>query len=293
MLGSGIASASSKDIFAAMIETRTVTDDQLSRFATLIYDRTGIRISPQKKTLISNRLNRRLKATGLTCFDDYFRKLNSLRQDDAEWHAFLQEITTHETYLFRDTSQWDWFAKTYLSEVQQAARKGERKKTLRVWSAASSTGDEAYTIASCIAGVISNLDEWRIEILGTDIGVGAIQQAKEATFSERAMRRVPESYQRRFFTKVGDCSWQAKSQLQNWTQFRRHNLMEPLRVPAFDLIFVKNVFIYFDRDAKQKALNNIDQVLVPGGLLVTGPAEGAAELLRHYERLQPWLHQKQ
>ena len=90
------------------LPTEQVSDAQLGRYADLIYDRTGIRISPQKKTLLSNRLRRRLRATGIKGYDEYLKKLKSLPAEDAEWTAFLQEITTHESYLFRDISQWDW-----------------------------------------------------------------------------------------------------------------------------------------------------------------------------------------
>src|SRR6478736_3162479 len=144
--------------------TQQVTDAQLNRYAELIYERTGIRISAQKKTLLSNRLRRRLKATGIDCFDRYFEHLRKLSANHAEWDAFLQEITTHETYLFRDANQWEWFSNTYLVELQNAVRRGERDKSLRIWSAACSTGDEAYTIAICIADRIANHREWKIEI---------------------------------------------------------------------------------------------------------------------------------
>ena len=160
----------------AVMTTEQVTDVQLSRYAKLIYDRTGIKISPQKKTLLSNRLRRRLKATGISGYDKYYQHLRQLSDDDLEWDLFLEEITTHETYLFRDDAQWKWFVDTYLPSLQAAVRNGERKQTLRIWSAACSTGDEAYTIASCVADRLINASQWKIEIVGTDIGVGALDR---------------------------------------------------------------------------------------------------------------------
>lgn len=271
--------------------TQQVTDAQLNRYADLIYARTGIRISAQKKTLLSNRLRRRLKATGIDCFDRYFEHLRKLSADHAEWDAFLQEITTHETFLFRDANQWDWFSKVFLSDIQVAARQNERAKTLRIWSAACSTGDEAYTIATCIADRLTNHREWKIEIVGTDIGVGALQHAQDAQFGVRAMRLVPDSLRTRFFTRAGE-GWKAQPLLQQWTSFRQHNLLQPLRMLPFDLIFVKNVLIYFDADSKLPVFRNVDAALKPGGLLVTGPAEGVADLTKDYERLHSWLHRK-
>ena len=272
--------------------TDLVTDDQLDRYADLIYVRTGIRISSQKKTLLSNRLRRRLRATGIENFERYYSHLQKLRADHAEWDAFLQEITTHETYLFRDANQWEWFSQTFLTDIQAAARCGARAKTLRIWSAACSTGDEACTIACCVADKLLNHREWRVEIVGTDIGVGALEQARKPVFRVRAMRLVPPSYRTRFFSRVDQEHWAAQPTLKQWLTFRQHNLLEPLQMLPFDLIFVKNVLIYFDGQSKQQVLQTVDRALRPDGLLVTGPAEGVADLVRDYERLQPWLHRK-
>ncbi|MCA9270594.1 MAG: protein-glutamate O-methyltransferase CheR [Planctomycetales bacterium] len=272
---------------------QTVTDEQLGRFATLIYKRTGIVVAPQKKTLLSNRLRRRLRATGIATFDDYFKTLTTIPADHSEWDAFLQEITTHETYLYRDKSQWDWFRDVYLAEVQAQSRRGERKKALRVWSAACSTGDEACTIACCIADGLTNNEQWKIDIVGTDIGIDAVEQARQAKFGQRAIRLVPDGLRRRFFTAVDGDHWEAKPALTRWMSFSQHNLLDPLRQMPFDVVFVKNVFIYFDADSKKRAFRNIDAALRPGGMLVTGPAEGMGELLRDYQRLHPWLHVKQ
>lgn len=270
-----------------------VTDAQLTKYADFIYERTGIRISAQKKTLLSNRLRRRLRATGIANYDEYLKKLKTLSKEDEEWKAFLQEITTHESYLFRDISQWDWLRNTYLPEIVSAARAGMRKKTLRVWSAACSTGDEPYTIASCVSDKLTDLAQWKVEIVGTDIGMGALEHAKEGIYSKRAMQGVPETYKRRFFSKVNDTEeWSVKPELTKLVKFKHHNLLNPLRELPFDLIFVKNVLIYFDTDSKVKVLEHVLNQLAPGGMLVTGPAEGTADLLKSLDRIQGWLHQK-
>ena len=110
----------------------------------------------------------------------------------------VQEITTHETFLFRDESQWNWFRKSYLANCAGGNPPGGVKQTLRIWSAACSSGDEPYTIACSIAASLPNWQQWKIRVLGTDIGLGALEQCRQATFSERSMRLVPEDLQRRF-----------------------------------------------------------------------------------------------
>ncbi|HID74535.1 MAG TPA: protein-glutamate O-methyltransferase CheR [Planctomycetaceae bacterium] len=275
------------------VPAHQVTDAQLARYATLVYQRTGIRIPPQKKTLLSNRLRRRLRETGIVRFGEYYNHLTRIPPDDPEWDAFLQEITTHETFLFRDEGQWNWFRKSYLPQCAQEARSGTRKRSLRIWSAACSTGDEVYTAACCIAACLPNYQQWSIHILGTDIGVGAVEQAKAGVFAERAMRRVPESYKRRYFVKARDDElWQARPLLTEMVAFRQHNLMVPLAERPFDLVFLKNVLIYFDPASKKRVIQNVCAVMRPGGLLVAGPAEGIADLVREYVRLQPWLYQR-
>jgi chemotaxis protein methyltransferase CheR len=270
-----------------------VTDDELARYAELIYERTGIRISPQKKTLLSNRVRRRLKETGARGFAEYYNHLRRLRPNDPEWDAFLQEITTHETFLFRDEGQWEWFRTSYLPGCAAEARSGSRQRSLRIWSAACSTGDEAFTAACCIADCLPSHAQWQIRILGTDIGIGAVEQAKTASFGDRAMRLVPESYKRRYFRKAATADqWQACPVLTEMAAFRQHNLLDRPRDGPFDLVFLKNVLIYFAPESKRRVMDNVRSAICPGGLLMTGPAEGVGDMVKDFVRLRPWLCQR-
>ena len=270
-----------------------VTDVELGRFADLIYARTGIRVSPQKRTLLSNRLRRRLRVTGIADFAAYFEHLKRLRPADAEWDAFLQEITTHETYLFRDENQWDWFRREFMAECAARGTSAGQQRSLRIWSAACSTGDEAMTAACCIAACLPNVSQWNIRIVGTDIGVGALEQARSGVFGERAMRLTPDDYRQRFFTKVDNAAvWRAKPILTGMVDFRQHNLMDVLAEKPFDLVFLKNVLIYFDAASKKTVVGRICASIRPGGLLVAGAAEGISELLQGLQRIHPWLYRK-
>ncbi|MBN2296379.1 MAG: protein-glutamate O-methyltransferase CheR [Pirellulales bacterium] len=268
-----------------------VTDSQLSLYSELIYDRTGIRISAQKKTLLSNRVRRRLRETGIKDFGDYLNHLKQLRSNDPEWDAFLQEITTHETYLFRDETQWEWFC-SYLKQRSSAAGQGKEPKRLRIWSAACSTGDEACTIACCIVSHLPSHKQWDIKILGTDIGIGAVKQAKQAVFGQRAMRLVPKNCMHCFQKSKDGHIWHAKPILTDMMSFRQHNLMDRVSESQFDIVFLKNVLIYFDATSKRQVIDNVQASIRPGGLLVAGAAEGVADMVKNYTRIQPWLFQR-
>jgi chemotaxis protein methyltransferase CheR len=269
-----------------------VSDRQMQAYTDLIYKVTGIRIPQQKKTLMSNRIRRRLRATGIDGFDAYLQHLLKLARVDSEWDAFLEEITTHETYLFRDEAQWQWFRDEFLPAVTEEARHGRRSRSLRIWSAAASTGDEAFTIASCIAARLPNFSQWKVTILGTDIGVSTLEEAREATFGERAMRLVPQDMKRRFFTQLDEKRWQAKDVLRNMTEFRQHNLLDALKEQPFDVVFLKNVLIYFDKESKLPVIRNVRQMLRPDGYLVSGPSEGISNCLSDMQRVQTWLFQE-
>ncbi|MCS7237066.1 MAG: protein-glutamate O-methyltransferase CheR [Thermoguttaceae bacterium] len=269
-----------------------LSDAQMDRYTRLVYERTGIRISPQKKMLLANRLRRRIRETGLPDFEAYYRYLSNLPSGHPEWDAFYQEITTHETYLFRDENQWRWFRQVFLKEVQAAVTSKRRPRELDIWSAACSTGDEPVTIACCIAAVIPTWESWTIRILGTDIGLGALEEAKAGIYDARAMRLVPEDYRRRFFIPLPDGRWKVKPALLSRITYRQHNLLHPLPSGAFDLVFLKNVLIYFDAHSKRRALENLVARIKPGGYLVTGPAEGVGDVGPQMVRQCAWLFRK-
>ena len=177
--------------------------------------------------------------------------------------------------------------------VRGGGPRGDRPRALRIWSAACSTGDEAFSAACCIAACLPNFQQWQIRIVGTDIGVGALAQARAARFSERAVQLVPQSYKTRFFSKDPRAKlWQARPVLIEMVALRQHNLLDPLRERPFDLVFLKNVLIYFAPASKQRVVENVRGLVQPGGLLVAGPAEGIGDLLKDYVRLQPWLYQR-
>jgi chemotaxis protein methyltransferase CheR len=130
-------------------------------------------------------------------------------------------------------------------------------------------------------------------MVGTDIGIGAVEQATSGRFGERAMCLVPETYKRRFFRKTATSDrWQACPALTRMVAFRQHNLLDRLREGPFDVVFLKNVLIYFAPESKRRVMENVRAAICPGGLLVAGPAEGIGDLVKDFVRLRPWLCQR-
>ncbi len=275
-----------------MVEIKELTSTEFRNFQEFIYEMSGIRIPDAKRTLLSNRVRRRLKAGGFDDFQSYFQHLKSV-PGQGELTGFLDAVTTNETYFFRTEKHFEWFGHDFISELALQARGEQRPRRLRVWSAACSTGEEPYSIAICLAENQLRLSGWQLEVMATDLSEDALQSAREGTYKERALQQLDAKRRRRHFTQQRDDPlWRIKPNLRELVTFRRHNLMEPLPGTPFDCIFVRNVLIYFDRQSKQKVVENLISVLADGGYLVVGPSEGIYDMLQGLTKHSTFLYQK-
>ncbi|HWB12063.1 MAG TPA: protein-glutamate O-methyltransferase CheR [Pirellulales bacterium] len=275
-----------------MLELEKLSQPQFDRFRDFIYRRSGIRVEASKITLVSNRIRRRLRAGGFVDFDTYYQHLTS-PQGAGELEQFLDAITTNETYFFRTGAHFDWFKSDFLSELILKQRRGEREPALRVWSAACSTGEEPYSLAICLAENALRLRGWQLSIVGTDISEGVLKDARQGVYRPRSLAEVSSVQKRRYFDVVEEgTSWQVRAAVRQLVEFRRHNLMEPLRLPPFDCIFIRNVLIYFDRESKRAVIRNLIEALAPGGYLVVGPSEGIYDMLAPLAKQATYLYRK-
>ncbi len=269
-----------------------LSPQQFSRFRDFIYRESGIRVDASKVTLVSNRIRRRLRAGAFTDFDAYYAHLTS-PQGASELEQFLDAITTNETHFFRTPGHFEWFRGEFLTEMIQRQRQTERPPALRVWSAACSTGEEPYSLAISVAENGLRLRNWKISIVGTDISEAVLKEAREGVYRERSLEEVSPMQLRRYFDALPDgTSWQVRPAVRELVEFRRHNLMEPLRLPPFDCVFIRNVLIYFDRDSKQVVIKNLIGALSRGGYLVVGPSEGIYDMLEPLVKRATYLYQK-
>jgi chemotaxis protein methyltransferase CheR len=269
-----------------------LTTRQFEKFRDLIYRQSGIRMDLSKITLVSNRLRRRLKANQLADYDAYYRLVAS-PGGSSEMESFLDAVTTNETSFFRTPRDFEWFQNEFLREIVLRVRKGEHREPIRIWSAACSTGEEPYSLAICLHEHRFRWADCKATILGTDISVGALQTARDAIYKARSLEGMTANRLKRHFQSLPDGeSYQLRDPIRELVEFRRHNLLNSLRHPPFDCIFLRNVMIYFDHDSRQRTVKQLLHSLAPRGYLVVGPSEGVFEMLAPLVKVATCVYQK-
>jgi len=243
------------------------------RFAALAYEKAGISIKPGKEALVAARVAKRQRALAIPDAEGYLRYLEE-DHSGQELVCFLDVISTHFTSFFREPDHFD----TLSDELSQLLVAGQRR--LRLWSAASSTGEEPYSMAMTALGV-EGAAAADLKILATDISVDTLRQAAEGRYATSRLEPVPEALRRRWFTRHAGSRepdgeiWEASRELKDRVVYRRLNLAEPpfpMSGPL-DVVFCRNVLIYFDQPTRQRLLSAIEKLLRPGGLLCIGHTE--------------------
>lgn len=259
------------------------------RFCDLVYEKAGISLGPQKEALVAARIGKRMRTLGLGRYEDYYQVV----KDDAtgdELVEMLNAISTNVTYFFREDHHFE-----LLKKVLQKWSEGGQK-SFRIWCAAASTGEEPYTIAMTARAALSGTCD--VKILGTDISTRALNVAKAARYEPRHLEKVPETYARRFFRKETDedgAAWYVvNDELRRMVSYARLNLAHPpypMKGP-FDVVFCRNVMIYFDNPVRKALLDEAWRLLKPGGYLLVGHAESLSGMLSHFRSLEPSVYVK-
>jgi len=252
-------------------ESIHLTEDVFRLLRDLIKEYCGIFFDDGSRFLIERRLQRRLKILFLDDFRDYYRFLLYDRKRDDEIKAAIELLTVNETYFFREQNQLKAFSEEILPELIETNRE---KKRLRIWSAGCSTGEEPYTIAILILEH-GRLDGWDIEILGSDINQRVLSIARKGVYRRHSFRCTDDYYQKKYFREEEDF-FAISDGVKSLVSFSYLNLLDPLKVkfvPPMDVIFCRNVLIYFDQDARKKVVENFYDRLVDGGYLLLGHAE--------------------
>jgi chemotaxis protein methyltransferase CheR len=254
-----------------------ISDAEFERFRKLIHEHTGIALSEHKRALVCSRLGKRLRHHRLTSFSDYYRLVTDNDPDGHELRELINAITTNKTEFLREAHHFSFLADSVLPYFRQALNGGLRQR-LRIWSAGTSTGEEAYSIAMTVLDAIPNAGLMDVRILATDIDTRVLDRAEQGIYSAEHAARLPEPWLQRYFLRGrGDHEGQirVKPAVRELVRFRHLNLQQdpwPMTGP-FDVIFCRNVVIYFDKPTQQRLFRRFARMLRADGFLMLGHSE--------------------
>ena len=259
-------------------------------FRDIVYLQSGIALNDTKEAMVSARIAKRMRAIGIETHKQYLRFLQN-EENSGEITHFLDVISTNVTSFFREPSHFEFLAKNVAAWLTKG------KARIRIWCAAASTGEEPYSIAMALLDAAGgrNID---MRILATDISTRALSRAQDGVYSSSALEGVADVYKRRFFVRQklnNDTVYRVSDLLKNMIVFRRLNLSKPPfpMTGRLDIVFCRNVMIYFDNTVRTRLVNEIYRLLNPSGYLLTGHAEGLTSIKTQLRCLEPSIYQKQ
>src|ERR1700723_4474699 len=277
-----------------------ITEPELKLLQALVYQECGLLFYSRRADFLQDRLQRRLKECKLDSFYSYYRLLIS-KEGKEELSKLLENLTVNETSFFRNKAQLDLFHKHVLDSILRGKQE-RRDFSLRLWSAGCSTGQEAYTMAMQVADALSyhalrnasNYETpfpkplipppWKLEILASDISYSVLRAGQEGIYSETQMASVDYSYRLRHFDKVGD-RYAVKKTLKELVRFDFHNLKTEYLPQRTDVIFCRNVMMYFDEAEQKRLIEKFHRCLNPGGYLFVGHAESLFGLTKSFHMI--------
>lgn len=271
----------------------TISNKEFQALRDLIYERFGINLTEQKRTLLQTRLNKSMKEWGLR----NFQELHELIVKDHTGSMLGQLanlISTNHTFFFRESEHFIFLKQEALPAWVKKQR-AKRELDLRIWCAAASSGEEPYSILITLMEYLGpEYSQWSAGLLATDISTKALQTAQMGIYPNERVDKIPQDLRHRYFTKISNTEWQVKPELQKEVIYRRFNLMNkqfPFKKP-FHIIFCRNVMIYFDQSTIQELINKMYSWTAPGGYLLVGHSESLNRIKNPYRYLRPAVYIK-
>lgn len=262
-----------------------ISDEEFLQLRDFIYQQCGIFIAENRKYLVENRLSNRIKDLNLKSYSDYYNFLRFDTNRRAELTKLFEVVTTNETSFFRNPPQLEVFQKSVLPDILDQCRKAGRKK-LRIWSAGCSTGEEPYTLAIILCEVLkSEISSWDIKITANDLSEAVLAAARRGTYNDYALRTTPKEIVDSYFIKE-DTTYKIKPELKSLISFGPINLndREQLkRIEKSQIVFCRNVIIYFDDEMKRKVINAFYDNLELNGALLIGHSESLHNISRAFQ----------
>ena len=248
-----------------------ISDEDFLKFKEFFYRRTGIDFETSKRYFVDKRLVGRIEATHTDTFRSYFTFLR-FQASGEELQQLTNVMTVNETYFLREEYQFRCLVDSILPEI--AGRKAGAEK-IRIWCIPSSTGEEPYSIAMYLLEHWPGINQWDVEIISSDIDTSVLRRARAGRYSERSIKKLPAHWLRKYFTSVGD-DYQLCDDLREAVEFTRVNLSEAadtVKYRNFDVIFCRNLLIYFDDVSRKAATDTFYEALNPGGYICLGHSE--------------------
>jgi chemotaxis protein methyltransferase CheR len=258
-----------------------VTTDEFRRLCEFLYRRTGMVFKEDKRYYVERRIRERIRATGSTSFTSYFTRLRSDFHGEAE--KLVNAFTVNETFFYREDHQLRCLTTDLLARRIAAKRRGN---PLLIWSVPCATGEEPYSIAIWLLEHWPEVDAYDIEIVGSDIDTWVLEVAREGIFGKRALMRLSPELIAKYFVPIDENSWRIIPELRQSVRFSSANLMDTAEMRAhgrFDVIFCRNVLIYFDESSRRIAAENLYENLVPGGYICLGHTESMSRISPLFE----------
>ncbi|HEX5391694.1 MAG TPA: protein-glutamate O-methyltransferase CheR [Rhodocyclaceae bacterium] len=254
-----------------------ISKEDFIKFREFFYRKTGIQFEDSKRYFVDKRLIERIITTGMETFRSYFTMLR-FEASGNELQTLTNLMTVNETYFFREDYQFKCLVESMLPEIVAKKAPGS---TLRIWSIPSSSGEEPYTIALSLLEMWPGIAEWDVEIISSDIDTDILRKARIGKYSPRSVNHVPKPLLEKHFTRCHDGDYQISDDLRQSVEFTRVNLAEPTDTRAyrdFDVIFCRNLLIYFDDLSRRKAAEVFFDALSPGGFICLGHSESMSRI---------------
>ncbi|MCL2599949.1 MAG: protein-glutamate O-methyltransferase CheR [Treponema sp.] len=263
-----------------MTDSEFLSDADFEKYRDFIYQESGITFTPANRSILESRLKEQLRTKGIDSVRTYFSSINT---DKEELKSFLDSITTNLTRFFRNQPHFDALEKFVIPELINNIKKNSVNNTIRIWSAGCSTGEEPYTIAMLLSEILP--PSWKFDILASDISLKCLMTAKEGLYSESKIDGIPQNYLAKYFDKVTG-GYKIRSDIQAKVKFDYHNLKNDSGQRGLDVVFCRNVIIYFDEVAQAAVINRFWDAMAPKSFLFIGHSESLFGMNTKFEFLK-------
>ena len=267
-----------------MFNIPLLSDREFKAIRKLVYEKSGIALGDEKKSLVQSRLGKLLRKRGITSFKQYLQKVIN-DSTGEELTELINAISTNFTHFFREKEHFEFLKNVIIPTCNH-------KKIIKIWSAGCSSGEEPYSIAITLFEAIKDIKRWQVKILATDISTQVLKKAMDGIYKKEQLVTLSKTLLFKYFEKRQGY-YQIRPEIKGLIKFKKLNLLDPFSFNTqFNVIFCRNVMIYFDKQTKEQLVNRLYDYVMPGGYLFVGHAESLMGLKHKFRYVKPAIYQK-